>query len=40
VDCIYVLENGKIIEKGTHEELIELSNGTYQKLARLQFDLV
>ena len=37
VDCIYVLEDGKIVEQGTHEELSN-TNGAYSKLARLQFD--
>ena len=38
VDCIYVLENGKIIEKGTHQELSSIPNGAYNSLARLQFN--
>jgi|TARA_Y100000994_G_scaffold174831_1_gene144249 ABC-type multidrug transport system fused ATPase/permease subunit len=36
VDKILVLENGSIVESGTHEQLIK-ENGTYQKLAQLQF---
>ncbi|MBK9152453.1 MAG: ATP-binding cassette domain-containing protein [Saprospiraceae bacterium] len=39
VDCIYVIENGKIVESGTHEALT-LQNGVYSNLARLQFDPV
>lgn len=39
VDCIYVLENGKIVEKGSHEELSSISNGLYSHLASLQFDV-
>jgi len=35
-DKILVFENGKIIETGSHEELINL-NGTYKKLHELQF---
>ena len=34
-DLIIVLQNGKITEKGTHEELIA-KNGTYKKLIELQ----
>jgi ABC-type multidrug transport system fused ATPase/permease subunit len=36
-DCIYVLESGKIVEKGTHEELSMVDNGVYSSLAKLQF---
>src|SRR5688572_4387964 len=39
VDCIYVLEDGKIVEKGTHEELSIKDEGLYAALARLQFDV-
>jgi len=39
VDCIYVLDNGKIIEQGTHNELISNENGIYASLAKLQFEL-
>jgi len=38
VDCIYVIENGKIIEQGTHEELSTLEDGAYNSLAKLQFE--
>ena len=31
-DCIYVLENGKVVEKGTHHELILNPNGRYSEL--------
>ena len=33
--CIYVLDKGKIIESGNHEELIALE-GTYKKMYDLQ----
>jgi ABC-type multidrug transport system fused ATPase/permease subunit len=39
VDCIYVLENGRIVENGTHEELSLLEDGIYNSLARLQFEV-
>ncbi len=39
VDCIYVLENGRIIEEGTHEELSLLDDGAYNSLAKLQFEV-
>jgi ATP-binding cassette subfamily B protein len=38
VDCIYVLEKGKVIEKGTHDILSAQENGAYSNLARLQFE--
>lgn len=36
-DQILVLDDGKITEKGTHQELIVLENGTYKNLSTLQF---
>ena len=39
VDCIYVLEGGHIVEKGTHEELSSLFDGAYSSLAKLQFEM-
>jgi ATP-binding cassette, subfamily B, bacterial len=38
VDCIYVLDNGKIIEQGDHNTLMANENGTYAALARLQYE--
>lgn len=38
VDKIYVMENGRIIEEGTHEELIHKNDGAYSALAKLQFE--
>ena len=38
VDCIYVLDKGKIIEKGTHTQLSAIPNGAYNNLAKLQFE--
>jgi len=37
VDQIYVLEDGYIIERGTHDELIQMEEGAYNSLAKLQF---
>ena len=36
-DQILVLDQGKITEQGTHQELITLENGTYKNLSNLQF---
>jgi ABC transporter fused permease/ATP-binding protein len=35
-DRIYVLDQGAIIEAGTHEELLRRDNGTYSHLVKLQ----
>lgn len=34
-DCIYMMENGRIIEHGTHEELLN-SGGKYRKMWNVQ----
>jgi ATP-binding cassette, subfamily B, bacterial len=36
MDRIIVIENGKIIEQGKHEELVKAKEGTYQKLWEIQ----
>jgi ABC-type multidrug transport system fused ATPase/permease subunit len=36
-DQILVIDNGKIVETGTHDELIHLENGIYRNLSQLQF---
>ena len=36
-DKIIVLENGTIIEQGTHNELLANMNGLYKTLTELQF---
>jgi ABC transporter fused permease/ATP-binding protein len=36
-DRICVVENGAIVESGTHAELMERAGGTYRRLADLQF---
>lgn len=38
VDKIYVLDQGRIVESGTHTELSKNSQGVYYNLAKLQFD--
>ena len=40
VDQIYVLDNGSIVEQGTHEELSNMHDGIYSSLAKLQFEQV
>ena len=35
-DCICVLENGRIVERGTHDELINIKDGVYKYLYTLQ----
>jgi ABC-type multidrug transport system fused ATPase/permease subunit len=37
-DIILVLENGRLVESGSHEELIEKPAGLYRHLSGLQFD--
>lgn len=38
VDQIFVIENGQIIEQGTHAELSQREEGAYNTLAKLQFE--
>ena len=37
-DKIIVFERGKIVEKGTHSELIKIEQGYYKKLYKLQLN--
>jgi ABC-type multidrug transport system fused ATPase/permease subunit len=36
MDRIIVLKSGKIVEEGTHDELIKKSKGLYKKLWKFQ----
>jgi ABC-type multidrug transport system fused ATPase/permease subunit len=36
-DCILVVENGQIIEQGTHQEL-DKNGGLYSQLSEMQFN--
>ncbi|MBT6997823.1 MAG: ATP-binding cassette domain-containing protein, partial [Prolixibacteraceae bacterium] len=38
-DKIVVLENGEIVETGTHEELMKISSGAYRSLNEMQFSI-
>jgi len=37
-DCIYVMDDGRIVERGSHEELLE-AEGLYYKLVKIQTEL-
>ncbi|GAA3945730.1 ABC transporter transmembrane domain-containing protein [Hymenobacter algoricola] len=39
VDKILVIDGGRIVEQGTHDELSNSENGIYAKLLKLQFEL-
>jgi ABC-type multidrug transport system fused ATPase/permease subunit len=36
-DKIYVLDKGHVVESGTHQELIDIPEGLYKSLSKLQF---
>ena len=38
-DLILVLDEGRVVERGTHGELIQVPNGVYRKLYELQIGL-
>ncbi len=38
-DKILVIDQGRVAEEGSHEELLQFSNGLYANLVRLQFEL-
>ena len=35
--CIYVVKDGRIVEQGTHDELIVREDGVYRQLHDIQF---
>ena len=37
-DCIYVLKDGQIVERGTHEDLLAIPSGVYHNLIQLQLE--
>jgi len=39
VDQIYVIDDGQIVEQGTHQELSLQEDGIYNNLAKLQFEM-
>jgi ABC-type multidrug transport system fused ATPase/permease subunit len=39
-DRIFVIQKGKIIEEGSHDDLLEEENGLYSKLVRMQFEMI
>lgn len=40
VDKIFVIDNGKIVEEGTHNGLSAIKDGLYSSLAKLQFESI
>ncbi|MFO7668067.1 MAG: ABC transporter transmembrane domain-containing protein [Bacteroidales bacterium] len=36
-DQIFLIDNGQVAEKGTHEELMKIADGKYRNLSELQF---
>jgi ATP-binding cassette subfamily B protein len=38
-DRILVIQDGKLVESGTHAELNQQDNGLYRRLAELQFNV-
>ena len=37
-DCILVMQDHKIVERGTHSELLKIEDGVYQKLIERQLE--
>ena len=38
-DQIFVIDHGRLVEQGTHEELMKFPSGIYRNLSELQFSL-
>ena len=38
-DIIFVIQDGQVIEKGSHSDLIQNSDGAYSSLIRRQIDV-
>ena len=39
-DCILYVDHGRIIEQGTHDELLKIEGGEYRKLYESQYDFL
>jgi len=37
-DCIFVIKDGQVVEKGSHDDLIQNQDGAYSSLIRRQME--